>query len=571
MPSCVICLESNPQLVKVTQKGLASLIEYSKLRNDPGVTERLEESSEQYVHEKCRKWYNNKRRINSNNDSAESKKSKNETRRSSIVLFKWKTHCFFCKESTDDRKTWHCAQTFQIKNTILEICNKRIGDNPNDDWALEVKGRITNCVDFVAAEARYHQDCRIRFSTEGKTLSADGVAGRPRDTAIMDAFEEACCWIETDCELHSIPEFVLKMKEIAKSEVYSNKYVTKLLKDKYRDHVLITNIGHGKENIITFKDNAKYLIKEKYKFQQDNLEDETSRLIHTIADLIKSEIRDKPVSDMYPSHFQLSDVTSLQDWIPPTLYKLLEILIPSSLKKIAIGHSITQACRRRVISPLIFGLGVELDNAFSSKWLNDHLSRFGFSITSDEVRRFKQSIMEQETILPELPNGSFVQWSADNVDHNSVTLDGKGTFHGMGMLIAITPAIPMDKFKTVRRLSKRKQVCELVKNKGIPIIEYSGSTKPPSILKFKPYTVLDAAKILDNDFYYELLWLSSRNVSKNQAQNPNWSGFMQEVISPNIVFPQNTENYSHSSLIMLPLIDMNPSDLTCIYSTLKGK
>ena len=73
--------------------------------------------------------------------------------------------------------------------------------------------------------------------------------------------------------------------------------------------------------------------------------------------------------------------------------------------------------------------------------------------------------------------------------------------HGMGMLTAITPAIPMDKFKAVRRLCKRKQVCELLRNKGIPIMEYSGSTKPPSILQFKPYTALEAAKILDNDFY----------------------------------------------------------------------
>ena len=95
---------------------------------------------------------------------------------------------------------------------------------------------------------------------------------------------------------------------------------TKLLKDKYGDHVLITNTGHGKENIITFKENAKYLIKEKYKFQQDKLEDKTSYLI---ADLTKSEIRNKSLSDLYPSH-------------------LLEILIPSSLKKIAIGHSIIQ-------------------------------------------------------------------------------------------------------------------------------------------------------------------------------------------------------------------------------------
>ena len=31
------------------------------------------------------------------------------------------------------------------------------------------------------------------------------------------------------------------------------------------------------------------------------------------------------------------------------------------------------------------------------------------------------------------------QWSADNVDHNIGTLDGKNTFHGMGMIAAVTP------------------------------------------------------------------------------------------------------------------------------------
>ena len=35
----------------------------------------------------------------------------------------------------------------------------------------------------------------------------------------------------------------------------------------------------------------------------------------------------------------------------------------------------------------------------------------------------------------------FVQYGADNVDHNICTLDGHGTFHGMGMIDAVTPEV----------------------------------------------------------------------------------------------------------------------------------
>ena len=34
--------------------------------------------------------------------------------------------------------------------------------------------------------------------------------------------------------------------------------------------------------------------------------------------------------------------------------------------------------------------------------------------------------------------GSCIQYVADNVDHNICTLDGHGTFHGMGIIAAIT-------------------------------------------------------------------------------------------------------------------------------------
>ena len=37
--------------------------------------------------------------------------------------------------------------------------------------------------------------------------------------------------------------------------------------------------------------------------------------------------------------------------------------------------------------------------------------------------------------------GQFLQFIADNIDHNTQLLDGLNTFHGMGMIQAVTPGI----------------------------------------------------------------------------------------------------------------------------------
>ena len=65
------------------------------------------------------------------------------------------------------------------------------------------------------------------------------------------------------------------------------------------------------------------------------------------------------------------------------------------------------------------------------------MSRLGFSISYDEVTRFKQSVIQSESfenLITEYFPGTFTQWVADNVDHNVATLDGQGTFHGMGII-----------------------------------------------------------------------------------------------------------------------------------------
>ena len=70
-------------------------------------------------------------------------------------------------------------------------------------------------------------------------------------------------------------------------------------------------------------------------------------------------------------------------------------LIPSAIKRISINQCIVQAVRpRSIIAPIPFGIGVSLEKSIGSQSLSDLLSHVGFSITSDEIIRFKQSAAE---------------------------------------------------------------------------------------------------------------------------------------------------------------------------------
>ena len=89
----------------------------------------------------------------------------------------------------------------------------------------------------------------------------------------------------------------------------------------------------------------------------------------------------------------------------------MKTIISSELKQNSIGQCIAQAARpRSVITPMMFGLGVEFDHVFGSKWLISELSRLGFSISYDEVNRYKQFAIQSESLdnlLTEYPQGTF--------------------------------------------------------------------------------------------------------------------------------------------------------------------
>ena len=104
------------------------------------------------------------------------------------------------------------------------------------------------------------------------------------------------------------------------------------------------------------------------------------------------------------------------------------------LKIAAIGQAIVEAARPRVvIAPLQISLAVQIHHHVGSKFLIDSLNSLGYCSSYSEVKRFELCAAKcQGTDIPNLNREHFVQFVADNADHNLRTLDGHNTFHGMG-------------------------------------------------------------------------------------------------------------------------------------------
>ena len=144
---------------------------------------------------------------------------------------------------------------------------------------------------------------------------------------------------------------------------------------------------------------------------------------------------------------------------------------------------------------------------------------------------------------------TLMQYVADNVDHNLCTLDGSNTFHGMGIIATITP-----KTNKINRVPK-----SLVSSKDIVDIanieiKTFAQKRSPFKLRFNKLPCLLYDQIDSTNLLWRCTWLL-------KPGNSLWNGFMETVYN-------NGEYPGQSSVVLLPMIDMNASDKICIYSTL---
>ncbi len=166
------------------------------------------------------------------------------------------------------------------------------------------------------------------------------------------------------------------------------------------------------------------------------------------------------------------------------------------------------------------------------------------------MQRFEHNAAQSHgTGIPNLST-EFVQYGADNVDHNIRTLDGHGTFHGMGMIVAVTP--------------------ETSSKQSIPRAKVT-SLDVAAVGRVQIHFHKEESRVMSAVIYQKLLHFKAQNCYENidilwktsiifGSPRPAWSGMMQ--------FVHQGDHPGKASVMFLPIIDMNPSDSTCIYSTL---
>ena len=282
------------------------------------------------------------------------------------------------------------------------------------------------------------------------------------------------------------------------------------------------------------------------------------RILRTAAKVIKSDVKSMPSSKTeYPGTNQMSSVELALGFLPESLRVLLELLLTGqdiSKKVASIGQAIVQAIRPRVIiMPLQLGLAVEMHHHFASRYLIDTLNEHGFCSPCHEVQRFERNAaVTSGTDVPNYTDSDYIQYIADNVDHNVRTIDGYNTFHGMGMLGVITPA--KQSTRTIPRVTVTNEDILAVGRVNIHHMSV-----PCTGLQNLKYQKLSIEEYHDKDCdALDNLWNISLHL---RSPRPAWSGMMQAV--------HKGPHPGPASMLFLPMIDMDPGNLTCIFSSLQ--
>ncbi|KAK6176035.1 hypothetical protein SNE40_014399 [Patella caerulea] len=122
-------------------------------------------------------------------------------------------------------------------------------------------------------------------------------------------------------------------------------------------------------------------------FLPSDSEDEKLRMVRTVANLIKNDVKSLDTSkQIYPNSQDFSSIDNNISKLPDSLYLLLNSLFSekkADTKIASIGQAIIQERRPRVILALLqIGLAVKMHQQFASRFLIDTLHIQGFCASS---------------------------------------------------------------------------------------------------------------------------------------------------------------------------------------------
>ena len=123
--------------------------------------------------------------------------------------------------------------------------------------------------------------------------------------------------------------------------------------------------------------------------EEYNNVDEAERIVIQAAKIILGQIQCTSFDmDNYPAHEDINSMELGKAWLPSYLCKFMETLVKKELKQVSLRQPLVNAVKpRSSLSPIMFGLGIEVEKVFESKWLLTELNRLGFFKSPDEATR----------------------------------------------------------------------------------------------------------------------------------------------------------------------------------------
>ena len=176
---CYICQQvSSAPLVRIGEKALATLKQASQAQKDNLFSDFSADTCS--VHPSCRKDYTRKHTIQKckrlrecNTDQCSSAKEARVTRKGTV--FDFQRQCLFCGlDVVDDTKLLtHRRRSVSQISTLSEDSFKQKALERDATGMLGL-GRIEGAIYLVAAEGKYHRDCRRDFFRTANALRRTG-------------------------------------------------------------------------------------------------------------------------------------------------------------------------------------------------------------------------------------------------------------------------------------------------------------------------------------------------------------------------------------------------------------
>ncbi|GBP33878.1 hypothetical protein EVAR_20989_1 [Eumeta japonica] len=227
------------------------------------------------------------------------------------------------------------------------------------------------------------------------------------------------------------------------------------------------------------------------------------------------------------------------------------------LKKNYLAHSIICAVRpKSFISTLHHATGLYINRKSGSKVIVNLLSNLGVCASYYDVALHEVSAIKAEitTVTPPV----FAQYIYDNADHNAQTIDGKNTIHVAAGIAAINPPSALGTDSPVPKLKKLLEACEVASFGNVPLREYNDCGTSLQSIIYKDVRKYKFGNIEPglSPVYTTYIWGCYLQV----WNLPSLRGYLEKI--------SNKIQYSVSRILMLPIIDQDPSNPQTIYTAL---